>query len=122
MQKTLRRSVPAKRTFTLAANWWEPFNIKLPPGSSDILISKPTAEPVAPPANNRNLPNFALPKKITVGVYTVRVTNLLGQVIQSGVMKDGKLTLNIGHSIPGVYVVSISNSKGVVHVEKVIKQ
>lgn len=55
------------------------------------------------------------------GPYTVQVINLLGQVIKTGTLTNGQLTLNINHAITGVYIVRVMRKSQTVYTTKVFK-
>lgn len=110
--------LPAWRDFTLFADLYQPFRVKLIPGTGEIIVSKVAPETPASPSLPNGLRNLPA---VTGGTYTIQVVNVLGQVIKAGFYKDGQLTLNIGDAIPGVYVVRVLNKGRTVYTTKIVK-
>lgn len=109
------------RDYTIYANMFEPFSIKLLPGKNEVLVSK-----VAQEGNMFNNGSGLLPGGLNrslfdKGPYTVQVINLLGQVIKTGTLTNGQLTLNINHAITGVYIVRVMRKSQTVYTTKVFK-
>lgn len=110
--------LPAWRDYYIYADMYQLFSVKLVPGNGDVIVSKPAPEVSAPQPllpGNRRMP------VLNAEVYSVQVVNMLGQVITSGIYKDGQLKLNIGNAIAGVYVVRVIGKSGVVYTTKIIK-
>ncbi len=111
--------LPAIKSYYISANIYEPFKIKLLPGSGDVVVSKPTEEKI--PSTYPILPGFKRIELLQHGNYTVQVINVLGQIIKTGIYREGQLTLNISNAIPGIYFVRIMGKAGVICTEKIFK-
>ena len=81
-------------------------------------------------AEDSSKPFATLHPNPTTGLLTVKgnlllcaeVFNVLGQKVASNENHNGQLTLDIGSLPPGVYLVSVTNSEGKTHTEKIVKQ